>query len=169
MSGNSLWLYSPVSTSWSQYQTGHFLIIVQPWSIIKTEAFPYPRDKLLCLTGLSVRFDTKINFLYRSIRGITLLPVVVCLCFTLCDCAPSWSSFTLWTASNLSAAPQSDMQSEWSTGHSWCWWSTSTHRILSAMHKRQPLCTDNTESHRKACEIIFITSSSSSTSSSTSS
>lgn len=70
-------------------------------------------DKLLPLTGLSVKFDTKFNLLCSYIKSINVPSTCVCLCFTLCDCAPCWSSFSLWTASNLSVELES---SKWHAG-----------------------------------------------------
>lgn len=82
------------------------VIIVQPWSIIIImEAFSYSIVINCCCLWLNCLLDLtlKSHFLLCSyIRSMNLPSIRACLCFTLRDCAPCWSSFTLWTASNLS-------------------------------------------------------------------
>lgn len=132
------------SWSWSQsvIRTINLVIIVQPWSIIIMEACSYSTVINCCCLWLDCLLDLTLKSTYcaATLEASTCRPSVSCLCFTLCDCAPCWSSFTLWTAlicqSDSSAVPQSDMQAEWRTAHSQCWWSTSAPRILSAMFKR---------------------------------
>lgn len=74
-----------VSTSWSWCQTVirmvTSVIIVQPWSITMMEACSYSTVINCCchLTGLSVRFDTKVNLLCSYIRSIDLPSICVCV------------------------------------------------------------------------------------------
>lgn len=102
---------------------------------------------LLSLTGLSLRF-VQLHQKHQPASVCVFVLYVVWLrpLLELMD-----SLNCLWSVSGTRC---------W-LSHSWCWWSTTARHILSAVNKKEQLCTDNTEPHRKACRIIFIMSSSS--------
>lgn len=80
--------------------------------------FLFYSDKLLLsLTGLSVRFDTKVDLLCSYIRSINLPSICVLFVLYFCVTAPpagahSLSELPLICQSDSSAVPQSDMQAE---------------------------------------------------------
>lgn len=107
------------SWSWSQsvIRTINLVIIVQPWSIIIMEACSYSTVINCCCLWLDCLLDLTLKSTYcaATLEASTCRPSVSCLCFTLCDCAPCWSSFTLWTASNLSVGLEC-CSSKWHAG-----------------------------------------------------
>lgn len=109
----------------------------------------YSDKLLLSLTGLSVSFDTNVNLLCSYIRSIDVPSVCVPL---LCVTVPPAGAHPLFEPSHIFCC-----SSKWYAGSV----ELLSLLVLSATYKRQPFCTDNTEPRRKACQIIFITSSSS--------
>lgn len=153
----------PSSWSWRQsvIRTVIVVIIVQPWTIIIMEALSDSTvincyclwlDCLLVLTLTS-------TYCAATLEASTC-HLSVCLCALLCVTAPPAGAHPLFEPSRIFCC-----SSKWHAGSV----ELLSLLVFSATYKRQPFCTDNTEPRRKACQIIFITSSSSSLSLSTSS
>lgn len=78
------------------------VIIAQPWSANIMEVFSYPTVINCCSLWLDCLLGLKLKSTYCAATSDHQSALPVCLCFTLCECAPCWSSFTLWTASTRS-------------------------------------------------------------------
>lgn len=80
------------------------VLIGQSWSIIIQEASPYSTLINCCCLWLDCLLALTLKSIYcAATLEASICHPSVCLCFTLCDYAPCWSSLALWTASNLSA------------------------------------------------------------------